>query len=155
MPQTHQVVAHSVLSDNVRYSCFISYRVSTDQPLAELLYEKLRMRGHNPFMDKFCLADGEPWERGFRLGLARCRVFLPLMSSAGLAPLRDMTRNHSLDNVLLEYQIALGLLSGDGEDDNSSASFHIYPVLVGARDGNTLVEFNDFGGYSSTLDGLY
>jgi hypothetical protein len=60
-----------------------------------------------------------------------------------------VTRNHSTDNVLLEYQIALGLLNGVG--GSTEGSFHIYPVLVGARTRNTLVEFDAFGGYSETL----
>jgi hypothetical protein len=132
------------------YSCFISYRVDTDKAVAELLYEKLRLRGYNPFLDKFCLLPGQPWECGFRLGLARSRVLIPLMSSAGLARLRDVTRNHSTDNVLLEYQIALGLLNGVG--GGTGGSFDIYPVLVGTRTRNTLVEFDAFGGYSESLD---
>jgi hypothetical protein len=49
----------------------------------------------------------------------------------------------------------LGLLNDFGGSNSSSSggdSFHVYPVLVGARDGSTLNEFSAFGGYSSTLD---
>jgi hypothetical protein len=155
MPSQPQPVAvTSVRSRSICYSCFISYRATADKTVAESLYDKLRVRGYNPFLDKFSMASGESWERGFRLGLARSRVFLPLMSSAGLSPLRDATRNHSGDNVLLEYQIALGLLNDFGGSSSSTDgdSFHIYPVLVGARDGSTLNEFSAFIGYSSTLD---
>jgi hypothetical protein len=152
MPKTQPVVAHSVLGDNVHYSCFIGYRVTPDEPVAESLYDKLRARGYTVFLSKFCLPPAELWGPNFRLGLARSRVFLPLMSSAGLAPLRDEARNHSSDNVLLEYHIALGLLNGFGGSSGIDGdSFHIHPVLVGARDRNTLVEFDAFGGYSSTL----
>jgi hypothetical protein len=140
----------TVLNNDTCYSCYISYRVSTDRAVAESLYDKLRVRGYNPFLDKFSLPCGVPWERELRLGLARSCVFLPLMSSAGLSPLRDETRDHSHDILLLEYQIALDLFHFE---DGDNSRFHILPVLVGAREDSTLKEFSEFSGYSSTLHG--
>jgi hypothetical protein len=75
--QPHLVGTTSVGSRIPCYSCFISYRVDTDKAVAELLYEKLCRRGYNSFLDKFCLLPGQPWECGFRLGLARSRVLIP------------------------------------------------------------------------------
>jgi hypothetical protein len=40
------------------YDVFISYRVSADADLAELLYERLTKKKLNVYMDKFCLAPG-------------------------------------------------------------------------------------------------
>ena len=142
-----------VMRDQVgaTYSCFISYRVSSDAQIAESLYDKLRLRGYNPFLDKFCLLPSQPWEPAFRRAIPRSRVFIPLISAAALAPAMDRTRDHSKDNLLLEYQIALSVLDAD---EGGDGSFHIYPVLIGRRDGSTLYDFAAFTGYSDTLRGL-
>ncbi len=51
-----------------RYDCFISYRVTTDQILAERIFYALKNVGRHPFFDKACLRDGEKWKNGFLKG---------------------------------------------------------------------------------------
>ena len=41
------------------------------------------------------------------LGLKNSRLFIALISSAALTNVRDYSRDHAKDNVLLEYEIAL------------------------------------------------
>jgi hypothetical protein len=135
------------LSGDVVFSCFISYRVEADGGIAEHLYDKFRSRGFTVYLDKYCLEIGKPWKSEFIRDLTRSRVFIPVMSSKGLAPLKDTTRNHSNDNLLLEYQIALDRLDTIGD-----TQFGIYPVLVGTKvDQHTFEEFHDFSGYSDSL----
>lgn len=73
-------------------------------------------------------------------GINRSRVFVALISSAGLAPCRDFRRDHTYDNVLLEYQTALELNEMTGKQNED----FILPVHVGQIDGNALLRFNDF-----------
>jgi hypothetical protein len=95
---------------NAEYDCFISYRVATDADLAEKLYYALLSKGYRPYLDKKCLEDGIDWKTGFRQGLIKSRFFLPLISRKGLTNIRDPAKDHSHDNVLLEYEIALKVL---------------------------------------------
>ena len=133
------------------YSCFLCYRVSSDRCVAELLFEKLRRVGYTPFLDAHCLPRAERWSKNIRRALARSRVFLPLISAAGLAQVKEVDRDHSKDNVLLEYQIALGLMDMDRSD--TTPPFHVLPVLVGTRlDNHTLVEFSEYHGYATTIN---
>jgi len=122
------------------YDCFINYRVSSDKDVAEKLYYQLKLLGLNPFFDKFCLKPGFDWKAGFMEGLNRSRTFIALMSARGLEPCRDFAKNHSHDNVLLEYQTALFLNKATGTDSED----FILPVLVGELEGNSLHKFCDF-----------
>ncbi len=54
-----------------KYDCFISYRVATDQPLAQELYFRLKVLGIFAFWDKECLKNGESWKDGFLNGDTR------------------------------------------------------------------------------------
>ena len=89
---------------------FLSYRVSSEGPMIEELYDTIRRlstcekkiprgaKGKWPkfarapahedkhvvkgFLDKRCLVDGKDWEAGFVLGLLHSLVFVPLISGA-------------------------------------------------------------------------
>jgi hypothetical protein len=90
-----------------RYDCFINYRVASDADLAEKLYLFLKSSGIHAYLDKYCLVDGMKWKEGFLKGLRNSRCFIALISSAGLAKVRDYYQDHTYDNVLLEYETAL------------------------------------------------
>jgi hypothetical protein len=83
----------------------------------------LKINGIEPFLDKFSLVDGEDWKVGFLRGLANSSCFVALISSKGLGPCRDRHNDHSSDNLLLEYQMALKI--------SQNKSNYINPVLVG------------------------
>jgi actin len=121
------------------YDCFINYRVAAEADTAEMVYLDLKSEGIRPFLDKRCLRDGMPWREGFISGLMRSRCFIALISSNALAQCRDANRDHSYDNVLLEYETALKITELTG-----NKSF-ICPVLVGEYDeSNKLSKFSDF-----------
>lgn len=104
------------------FDCFISYRVSSELQLATTLFYLFKSEGLHPFLDRECLEDGAPWKEGFLRGLRHSSVVVPLLSSEGLKPFKDASRDFSHDNLLLEFQTALQM--------NSSPS-NIFPVLVG------------------------
>jgi hypothetical protein len=132
------------------YHLFISYRVNTDSQIADFLYWYLKNKGWEPFMDKYCLEDGELWKSGFVDGLRNSCLFVPIISSAALANLRkDKPGNHMWDNLLIEYQMAL-----------AKSNRHILPLFMGERLPNkrntfSIVHyFDDFRGrlYADCLD---
>ena len=71
--------------------------------------------------------------------------FLCLMSSAGLANVRDKTQDHTNDSVLLEYQTALMIRNHLAEMDIALARNYINPVFVGhCPSSSVLTKFSDF-----------
>jgi hypothetical protein len=116
------------------FDCFISYRVASEKEVAEKLYLHLKTQGLHPFLDRMCLRNGEPWKDGFLRGLLQSRVFLTLVSQAGLAKARDRALDHRQDNLLLEYEHALELAN-----TNQLKIFPIYVATVGVDGG--LVKF--------------
>jgi hypothetical protein len=81
------------------FDCFISYRVSADREAAGRIYEYLASKGIHTFLDSKCLKDGMPWKDGFVQGLMNSRLFLGLMSTDAFAPVRDLRKDHTYDNV--------------------------------------------------------
>ena len=106
------------------FDIFLSYRVASDAPLAEKLYDKLSLLGLKVWWDAKCLPRGLPWEEGFADGLFASKVFLCILSKTSLAPLTDLSTDSRCDNVLLELLLGLTLIRrGDVT--------RIVPVLVG------------------------
>ena len=75
------------------YSAFISYRVASELPLAQILFDELNHTvtpgGHRVtvYWDAHRLVKGEDWEEGFATGLLNSLCFFPLMSYGSTAPL--------------------------------------------------------------------
>jgi TIR domain len=96
---------------------FISYRVASEAELAEKLCDKLQQHDIASegnlrvrcFLDKQSLRAGEEWEQGFRLGLQESCLFIPLVSEQALRPLLAANYKGTQDNVLLEYEVSLGV----------------------------------------------
>ena len=126
------------------FDVFVNYRVAADADVAEKLYLYLKTKGINAFLDKKCLKAGEPWKEGFLSGLSRSRMFICLISSPALANVRDKTKNHEGDNVLLEYETALLIQRHLAEVDVDLARNYIVPVHVGQFSQGVLTKFTDF-----------
>jgi len=131
----------AVSSTGKEYDCFINYRVATDHDVAEKLYLQMKVAGFNPFLDKYCLKDGEDWKDGFMRGLRASKTFIALISNGGLKAARDPKRDHSGDNVLLEYEYALAV---NALRKTSKQPDFILPVLVAELEGRSLVKFDGF-----------
>jgi hypothetical protein len=86
----------------VRYDIFISYRVATDADTARRLHDALKAVGLAVFLDKDSIAGGADWRKAFLEGLQLSRIFVPLLSDAGLASIADVRPDGHDDNCLLE-----------------------------------------------------
>jgi hypothetical protein len=124
------------------YDCFISYRDATDKDVAEKLHDKLKLAGLKPFLDKECLPLTEEWKGNFLRALRGSKYFVALISTAGLAAARNHFIDHSKDNVLLEYQLAMEIDKKRMQDGNPE---FIIPVLVGQLEGKRLTKFAESG----------
>lgn len=113
-----------------RVTVFLSYRVEPDQELVKQLHERLVALGLRVWFDFECLKPGQNWEEGFADGLFASRVFVPVLSKAGLASFADLDAGSRCDNVLLEHLLAL-------EQKDRGRLKAIYPVLVGKLDAAT------------------
>jgi tetratricopeptide (TPR) repeat protein len=66
------------MADEVTYDVFLSHN-SRDKPQVEALAHRLSERGLIPFLDRWCLVPGEPWQEAIEEALrasASCAVFL-------------------------------------------------------------------------------
>ena len=120
-----------------RKKVFLSYRVASDKEHVERLYELLVERGIDVWWDKKCLQDAEQWEAGFAMGLFSSQIFVPVMSTGGLANFATLDSASPRDNVLLEYVLAL-------EQIERRQMLGIFPVFVGPLDATTGMHANFF-----------
>lgn len=116
------------------FHIFISYRTKTDSDIAILLCNRLQeyfvsSSNGTPikvrcFLDKQDIGDGTEWQKVFCHALAHCCLFVPIISEAGLAPMKNITPNENKeDNVLLEYELA--------HRYSKEKKLNIFPILVG------------------------
>jgi len=125
------------------YNFFISYRVKTDQKVAETLYFALkskqtstdRTHGEMSFMDKYCLKEGKSWKEGFINGLIHSKVIILLISEGAIASISKLEPGQ-VDNMLYEWEVAYNFYKL-----NKKA---IYPILIGSREGNNNSDFIAF-----------
>ena len=150
----HASIGEDTICDGINtFHCFIGYRVLADKIVAELLYDKLTIKGLKPFLDKFKLKNGLPWKDGFLQGLKGSKCFVSLISSRALSLCRDMNINHTWDNYLLEIETALQYMHATGN------AAYIVPIHIGEMvtvDGRTmLLKFSDFASslYADTIEG--
>ena len=136
-----------------RYSVFLNYRVKTDSALASSLFTSLSVAGAggaqsegklSVYLDKVRLVDGQRWDQGFVAGLRNSDVFVPLVSLGAIEPMTRLvnSENGSVDNVLLEWMLALWLFQ-NGHIKS------ILPVLLGEPNTDKAN-----GGWQSLFDGL-
>ena len=109
IPSLLQIIKNVRATPKPQYDCFISYRKDSDFDLAEKIYLTLKNDGINAYLDRYCLANGENWKGEFLKALRTSRCFVPLISCAGLRSVRDIHVDHSFDNLLLEFEIALNV----------------------------------------------
>jgi heat shock 70kDa protein 1/2/6/8 len=138
---------------NKEYDCFLNYRADTDEDVARDIYEKLEKNGIKTFWDTKCLKPGENWKMGFLRGLKASSCFVALISSKGLEPVRNTSKDHSCDNVLLEYEMALEI---NDKRKQAKKTEMIIPVLLSEKLQNGAIsKFNGFPSstvkYSDTI----
>jgi hypothetical protein len=66
------------MANQTTYDVFLSHN-SQDKPQVEALAQRLSERGLTPFLDRWCLIPGEPWQEAIEealLASASCAVFI-------------------------------------------------------------------------------
>ena len=142
-PTLARVLLHPLLSgkkvarlvgEKPKYDVFLSYRVASDSPHVEMLYNLLTTQGFKVYWDKLCLEPGVDWEQGFCEGLVSSRAFVPLLSRDAInhpekawQNFSKLTTDSKCDNVFLEHRLAvelqeLGLIE------------KLFPVFIGDLD---------------------
>lgn len=58
---------------------FLSY-AHDDFERVKAIYEKLKLSGFKPWMDKFDIVPGEDWHRAIEIAIRRCDFFVPFLS---------------------------------------------------------------------------
>ncbi len=110
-----------------KYDVFISYRQASERHLADCLYDVLTRARKRVFLDIKCLDNGFDWQQAFLEGLQTAMLYVPLISEAALARMRKPDADswdHSSDNLLLEFETALEIMS-----TTANARF-ICPIFV-------------------------
>ena len=151
-PSLARVLAHPFLSqkkvarlvgEKPKYDVFLSYRVASDSPHVEKLYNLLTAEGFKVYWDKLCLLPGVDWEQGFCEGLVSSRAFVPLLSRDAInhpdkawQNFSKLTSDSNCDNVFLEHRLAVEL-QGLGLIEK------IFPMFIGNLDATTS-EYSDY-----------
>ncbi|EGD77558.1 TKL/DICTY4 protein kinase [Salpingoeca rosetta] len=129
------------------YDVFISYRKECDRVAAEGVADQLQHAQLRVFLDADSILPSHDWQQTFQDALRRSRLFLPLMSHRSLCEtgpcngLHNVTPTSPVDNVLLEYEMAVMLAS--------KGRMSIFPVgLAEGVDvpgrGRAILPFGDF-----------
>ena len=137
-PDASHALAHPIFSgkraarmigEEAEYDIFLSYRVNSDLHHCELMYEMLTEKGLRVWWDMKCLQPGVDWEEGFCEGLIKSRAFVPLWSRTGLQNFETLTESSRLDNVLLEYRLAVEL-------NSFNLIEFVFPIMIGDCSGD-------------------
>ncbi|GAK58628.1 methyltransferase type 11 [Candidatus Vecturithrix granuli] len=87
----------AAMSDQVTYDVFLSHN-SVDKPAVELLARRLSEEcGLQPFLDKWHLIPGEPWQEALERALDASRTCAVFLGKAGLGPWENEEMRAALD----------------------------------------------------------
>ena len=143
-----EATKHPDFDGKTRYGAFINYRVVADAAAAEQLHLRLKILGIHTFLDKECLEPGYPWKDGFVEGVTKSHFFIALISRDALAPARKLKADHTYDNVLYEYEIALKIR------DRMERPDFIIPILIDTAsksEESRQIQYRDFSDFYPTL----
>ena len=108
----------------VRYDVFLSHN-SADKPLVELLAHRLREEaGLSPFLDKWHLIPGEPWQEALENALADSASVAIFVGPSGISPWHNEEMRSALDDAVRK------------RDD-----FRIIPVLLPDATSESVTRF--------------
>jgi WD40 repeat protein len=106
-----------------RYDVFLSHN-SADKPAVELLAQRLRTEtGLVPFLDKWHLIPGEPWQEALEQALAESATVAVFIGPSGVSPWHNEEMRSALDNTVRsrdEYRFIPVLLPGAREPEMTS-----------------------------------
>jgi len=126
------------MANEVTYDVFLSHN-SQDKPQVEALAHRFGKRGFIPFLDRWCLVPGEPWQEAIEEALrasASCAVFL---GPGDISPWHNEEMRAALDRQARErtFRVIPVLLPDATRPDEEGL-----PLFLGGR---TWVDFRHVG----------
>ena len=118
------------------FDVFLSHN-STDKPAVEALAHRLRAAGIEPWLDKWNLIPGNPWQQEIEQAIDTCQVCAVFIGPSGMGPWQDEEMRAAIDRRVSEgnFRVIPVLLPGATRSKRSSL-----PTFLSAT---TWVEFRD------------
>ena len=115
---------------------FLSHN-SADKPAVEALAIRLRASGIEPWLDKWNLIPGNPWQEEIEQALSNCKACAVFIGPSGMGPWQDAETRAAIDRRVSkgDFRVIPVLLPGAKRDKRSSL-----PTFLTAT---TWVEFHD------------
>lgn len=103
------------------FDVFLSHS-SADKPEVEAIAQRLREAGLNPFLDKWHLIPGQPWQEAVEEALLQCDTVAIFIGPSGISPWHNEQLRAAIDraaNSRGEYRAIPVLLPGASEESLS------------------------------------
>jgi len=132
------------------HDVFINYRVAANADTAQALFlllsgvERCDGKRVQPYLDRYCLEDGRPWEEGFLVGISNAALIILLISEDAIEGIKGADKWQ--DNVLLEYEYALEKV---GKNEATLLPIFLGKKVAGATPREIL--WKDFGAFSTDV----
>jgi hypothetical protein len=120
------------------YDVFLSHN-SSDKPLVEILAARIEDEGKlRPFLDKWHLVPGEPWQEGLEDALDKSATYAVFLGPAGLGPWENEEMRDALDRRVRDKSrrvIPVLLPGANPKDDRTLPRFLQILTWVDFRNG--------------------
>lgn len=120
-----------------RYDAFLSHNTA-DKPAVEALAHRLRQAGLEPWLDKWNLVPGEPWQAALADALDACATCVVFIGPGGIGPWQNEEMRAAIDRRVSggAFRVIPVLLPGAERDERSRLpSFLVATTWVEFRDG--------------------
>ncbi|MGB1011851.1 MAG: TIR domain-containing protein, partial [Thiolinea sp.] len=120
------------------HDIFLSHN-SADKPAVEALALRLRAAGIEPWLDKWNLIPGNPWQQEIEQAIDTCKVCAVFIGPSGVGPWQDEEMRAAIDRRVSQgnFRVIPVLLPGATRSDHKRSSL---PTFLTAT---TWVEFRD------------
>ena len=101
------------------YDVFLSH-ATPDKPAVEDLARRLKRRKLKPFLDKWHLVPGEPWQEALEEALDRSQTFAIFLGPSGIGPWQNEEMRSALEEQVRDrsYRVIPVLLPGGRQPDD-------------------------------------
>ncbi len=111
-----------VMGDEFEYDVFLSHN-SGDKPAVEELAHRLRKEGIEPWLDKWNLIPGDPWQEAIEEALDKCKTCAVFVGPGGVGPWQNEEMRAAIDRRVSEasrrFRVIPIVLPGGQRDQRS------------------------------------
>ena len=123
-------VKYSIMAAS-KYSVFLSHR-SSDKPAVETIGEWLQVAGVEPWLDKWNLIPGQPWQEEIEKALRECSACVVFIGPQGRGPWHNMEMRAAINRCVQEgngYPVIPVLLPGVTEEEREELPLFLSTLL--------------------------